>query len=134
MNIFYFVLLINFQDCHTKEIKTWTFILYPSSAEQNFGCFAEDNGNRRNRDKKCTKTEDGNERKRTNSHPNENPSFTLILSPCHVEGDNRLVRFLYFYFSSVIVIFVPNCVRGFHFTIGTDCIGTFKQISKCILC
>jgi len=27
-----------------------------------------------------------------------------------------------FFFFPVIVIFVPNCVRGFHFTIGTDCI------------
>jgi hypothetical protein len=40
----------------------------------------------------------------------------------------------YTFFFSVIVIFVPSCVRGFHFTIRTDCIGNYKQISKCLLC
>ncbi|GAU51596.1 hypothetical protein TSUD_12630 [Trifolium subterraneum] len=53
----------------------------------------EANRNRGGRDKKakkCTKTKDANKRSCTNSHPDENPNFTLKLSQSHVEGDTSL--------------------------------------------
>ncbi|XP_024630376.2 B3 domain-containing transcription factor VRN1 [Medicago truncatula] len=40
--------------------------------------------------KKAKNAQKLNERSCTNSHPNESPSFTVKLSPYHVEGDNRL--------------------------------------------
>ncbi|WJX16926.1 hypothetical protein P8452_06902 [Trifolium repens] len=54
------------------------------------GNFAEANGNRggsSKKAKKCLKTVDANKRSCTDSHPNENPNFTLKLSRSYVEGD-----------------------------------------------
>ncbi|KAK2399802.1 B3 domain-containing transcription factor VRN1 [Trifolium repens] len=48
------------------------------------------NGNRggsSKKAKKCLKTVDANKRSCTDSHPNENPNFTLKLSRSYVEGD-----------------------------------------------
>ncbi|GAU43025.1 hypothetical protein TSUD_12800 [Trifolium subterraneum] len=41
---------------------------------------------------KCTKTKDANKRSCTNSHPDENPNFTLKLSRSHVEVLLELVK------------------------------------------
>ncbi|KAK2399812.1 B3 domain-containing transcription factor VRN1 [Trifolium repens] len=52
--------------------------------------YSKANRNREGRDekaKKCTKTKDANERRSTNTHPHENPNFTLKLSRSNVEGD-----------------------------------------------
>ncbi|WJX17937.1 hypothetical protein P8452_07792 [Trifolium repens] len=42
--------------------------------------------------KKCTKTIDVNKRSCTDSHPDENPNFTLKLSRSYVEGQNLRLR------------------------------------------
>ncbi|KAK2453676.1 B3 domain-containing transcription factor VRN1 [Trifolium repens] len=56
---------------------------------------SEANGNRggsSKKAKKCSKTVDANKRSCTDSHPNENPNFTLKLSRSYVEGDQLKLR------------------------------------------
>ncbi|WJX10500.1 hypothetical protein P8452_01217 [Trifolium repens] len=55
----------------------------------------EANGNRggsSKKAKKCSKNVDANKRSCTDSHPNENPNFTLKLSRSYVEGDQLKLR------------------------------------------
>jgi hypothetical protein len=61
-------------------------------------------------DKKCTKTIDVNKRSCTDSHPDENPNFTLKLSRSYVEGQNlRLVCFLYFFIVNGFFLYLIVC-------------------------
>ncbi|CAJ2672678.1 unnamed protein product [Trifolium pratense] len=43
--------------------------------------------------KKCSKTVDANKRSCTDAHPNENPYFTLKLSPSYAEADKLILDF-----------------------------------------
>ncbi|XP_045795523.1 uncharacterized protein LOC123890028 isoform X1 [Trifolium pratense] len=60
------------------------------------GNFIEANGTRGGsgkKAKKCSKTVDANKRSCTDAHPNENPYFTLKLSPSYAEADKLILDF-----------------------------------------
>ncbi|WJX16939.1 hypothetical protein P8452_06911 [Trifolium repens] len=81
----------NFVESYWKDVSNPISLKLPNGSDcKMYWVQQEANRNREGRDekaKKCTKTKDANERRSTNTHPHENPNFTLKLSRSNVEGD-----------------------------------------------